>query len=353
MLDGLLGLFRGRAASAPPLRPPPPPPAVRLGLPARPDPEEMIAPIGASARRASPWPEEWRRQPEPVAVEPEPVVETPAIAEPEPSDPLADMTCIIRYVDAWDDESTRRITIKLVDRRPYAVMIEAFCHERNAMRTFRLDRVQDCWDWRTGEVIDLAELIDSVVPPLPPVERPRRDYRSRREPRQPATSITGPNDAVIDLKLTVPEGFRMPAPQDDRSEIQPRAAARVAMVERCGDGLRVLRFLALCDGEVHRFEEAAERGFARAMCEGAAVGLPRILCEEDFLERFSRRLRPTPESMLQAFGNMIARANPAEIKLLLEYANALIRLDGQVTKEEAHFAAELSRILRELPDIAP
>ena len=287
-------------------------------------------------------------------VEQGPVAEPPpAIAEPVPSDPLADMTCIIRYVDGWGDQSTRRITIALVERRAYAVLIEAYCHERRAARTFRLDRVQECWDSGTGEVIDLASLIDSVVPAPPPVERPRREPRRRREPRQPIASIPGPNDAVIDLRLTVPDGFRMPEPEDNRSEIQPRAAARVAMVERCGAGLRVLRFLALCDGEVHRFEEAAENSFARAMCEGEAVGLPAIVYDPDFLATFARRLRPTPESMLLAFGSMIARAHPPEIKLLLDSAHALIQIDGKLTEEEIHFAGELSRILRELPDDMP
>ena len=89
------------------------------------------------------------------------------------------------------------------------------------------------------------------------------------------------------------------------------------------------------------------------MCEGEQVGLPTIEYDYDFLMMFTRRLRPTPETMLAAFGVIIGRGRAAEVKRLLDGALMLIQIDGQLRHEEIHFAGELTRILKTLPREAP
>ena len=326
-LDRLRALFQRRAQLVHEL-PAPPYPRLRPPIVRLPDDETMV-----------------ETAPEAVATAPI-VAATRSDVITQSSSSLADLTCMISYVDAAGQESVRRISIKQIIRSYRSVLLVAYCHERAALRHFRLDRIDNCWDCTTGEVINIEELV-ALEPSAFQAEQPS----SPPPPMQLPTAETG--SAEIELTMNIPQGFRMPEPPDQRPELQPRTAARRAMVQRCGDGLRVLRFLALCDGKVHPLEEAAEATYARDMCEGEQVGLPTIEYDYDFLMMFTRRLRPTPETMLAAFGVIIGRGRAAEVKRLLDGALMLIQIDGQLRHEEIHFAGELTRILKTLPREAP
>lgn len=58
------------------------------------------------------------------------------------------------YVDAKDDESERRITVRHLSRQGRELYVGAYCHERQAPRLFRVDRMVTLIDLQTGEVID-------------------------------------------------------------------------------------------------------------------------------------------------------------------------------------------------------
>jgi TM2 domain-containing membrane protein YozV len=61
----------------------------------------------------------------------------------------------ISYIDVQGQPSQRRITIKSVyPTHDNDYMIEAFCHEKNAERTFKLSRIQQLTDVETGEIFD-------------------------------------------------------------------------------------------------------------------------------------------------------------------------------------------------------
>ncbi|MEN6541530.1 hypothetical protein [Parvibaculum sp.] len=62
-------------------------------------------------------------------------------------------TMMIEYVDAKHDASRRRVTVLGFDAGP-PVTMRARCHERNAFRCFRMDRITAIIDARTGEVFD-------------------------------------------------------------------------------------------------------------------------------------------------------------------------------------------------------
>jgi hypothetical protein len=71
------------------------------------------------------------------------------------ADDILGRALAIHYVDAKGDESYRRITIRRlhpVDSRQF--LIGAYCHEREAYRSFRSDRVIQVIDLLTGEVSD-------------------------------------------------------------------------------------------------------------------------------------------------------------------------------------------------------
>lgn len=70
------------------------------------------------------------------------------------AEPLA---LFITYVDAAGAPSRRRITVRQLLGKP-PVMLLAFCHERGAMRHFRLDRIEEAVDPETGEVHALDAL---------------------------------------------------------------------------------------------------------------------------------------------------------------------------------------------------
>lgn len=93
----------------------------------------------------------------------------------------ADLTCTITYVASDGEITTRRITIREVMERAGCVYLVAVCHERHAVRHFRLDGVRACWDSETGEVIDLPayiETLDPVAEPAPADTKPRKARRT-------------------------------------------------------------------------------------------------------------------------------------------------------------------------------
>jgi tellurite resistance protein len=60
----------------------------------------------------------------------------------------------IGYVDGEGNKTFRNIDVREVDNYLSGGMIYAFCKLRNAIRTFRIDRIQECVDMETGEIIE-------------------------------------------------------------------------------------------------------------------------------------------------------------------------------------------------------
>lgn len=92
---------------------------------------------------------------------PEPQVAAP-VALPEEDDPVErearslgyaeGQSFIIEYLDSAGRASTRRITVfEIVEGKAGMPCLMARCHERNAVRQFRVDRIRSCADFN-GEV---------------------------------------------------------------------------------------------------------------------------------------------------------------------------------------------------------
>jgi predicted DNA-binding transcriptional regulator YafY len=60
----------------------------------------------------------------------------------------------IDYANAKGFSSTRTITILGVNTSIKDFVVTAHCHERNAMRTFKLSRIVDIVDINTGEIFE-------------------------------------------------------------------------------------------------------------------------------------------------------------------------------------------------------
>ncbi len=68
------------------------------------------------------------------------------------------LSLFIRYRNAAGEQSQRRITVRHVTGNPPTNLL-AFCHERRAARSFRIDRISEIIDPETGEVIDTPALL--------------------------------------------------------------------------------------------------------------------------------------------------------------------------------------------------
>jgi hypothetical protein len=65
---------------------------------------------------------------------------------------VAGVGCIITYADCNGNLSVRRVTCRKLSERAAVLYLQGFCHERQALRTFRLDRMEEVACGATGEV---------------------------------------------------------------------------------------------------------------------------------------------------------------------------------------------------------
>lgn len=68
------------------------------------------------------------------------------------------------YIDSSGEVSRRRITVRYVSADGDTLYLGSFCHERQAFRSFRVDRIQELIALDTGEVIsDASAWINAVL----------------------------------------------------------------------------------------------------------------------------------------------------------------------------------------------
>lgn len=60
----------------------------------------------------------------------------------------------LNYIDSKGQTSDRTVDVREFGSTSYGAIIIGRCHERNATRTFRTDRIKHCVDEETGEIID-------------------------------------------------------------------------------------------------------------------------------------------------------------------------------------------------------
>ncbi|MCA3256288.1 WYL domain-containing protein [Bradyrhizobium sp.] len=223
-------------------------------------------------------------------VPPVPPGRTPAADGPEAETPdpwpgkIAGLGLYIEYEDAGGRRSERRITCRALAKRPAGQTLIAWCHERNAPREFRIDRIAEVVDLVTGELLDPAEVFGRYIANASHFDRP-------------------------DLDRIV----------------------------------RVLVFLARCDGRDHPSEWIAVEDAIAAYC--LRYDGDDELCSTTL--HMARRLAPTGLDFVAALRWFIRQPDgPKLARLVLDHSRKLIDADGVLRPEEIRWGVEVENVLQ-------
>lgn len=191
------------------------------------------------------------------------------------------------YRDVQGEVSQRRITCRKLSGYGAIELVHAFCHEREAARSFRVDRFEELIDLSTGEVLDPIEHFEALR-------------------RQGAL-------LMVDKALT-----------------------RLALI---------LVFMARCDGEYHPLErDALEHCFGRYMLRfgGDDADIERLLNRCDSLAPDWKDFLSSLEALSKLkSGSQIAR-------LVLEGASNIIDADGYHHEAEVEWGLHVGQYLKQL-----
>ncbi len=210
----------------------------------------------------------------------------------EGSNSLSGLSLVLEYENSKRERSQRIVTCRQFSIEAGKEYLKAYCHHREAIRTFRIDRIVEIFDPATGECLS-----------------PVQSFFARYQPDKIAAS-------GLSWGLSV-----------------GRRADLIAL-------LNALVFVARCDKEYHPAE--------RACLEKALTGFWlrfEILGDPDFDEilAYADRLAPDGEifwAAMQRFAEDLMLAN-----LFKRQAQMLIEADGIVLREEAYWLLEIGEFL--------
>lgn len=206
---------------------------------------------------------------------------------------------MIEYVDSAGRPSTRRITVFGIEvGRGGVPLLNARCHERNAQRQFRVDRIRCCIDY-SGEVHD-------------------------------------------DVAAFLVDSFGMDASLAQRRADADADARWRDMLDLVRDDAVVLAAMSQSDGLMHRSEVAAIVRHLVAIVERSGV-----LTDEADAERFVAhvgRLRPTRAAIARALDG-VARQDAGHVERLLRAAVSVLDADGRRHPAEMTLLDGISREL--------
>ena len=305
MFGWLKRLFSHTAETPPRIEPLYPP----AGLD-RPDTAEMVLPVQRVEVPAS--------DPEPVAPGPSRTADArPASAARQPfgasiDDDIYGLTFTIEYQAADGEVSRRRIMLRTISQRDDgATFLQALCFERNALRSFRLDRVIRVIDG-DGEVF----------------EDPRAFLRDELRVRLPE-GASAPAPRATPLRANDP----VPSPA-----IRPEEAPGTAQRRCARDGLRVLVALARSDGQLHPAEVVVVLDYIGETCRRFGIGCGDQ--DREALGAYLRRQRPGLD-VLEGCLDRLDAASAEEKALLLDFADRLIDADGERHEAEHRLVSEV------------
>lgn len=207
-------------------------------------------------------------------------------------DPADGQSFAIDYVDHAGNESHRRISVWAVQRNVEGVpILIARCHERQATRAFRVDRITAVTDFDGGRREPLSRFFFETF------------------------GFVWPADAII-LPAAEPADVRW-----DRIRTVLRRA-----------GVALLAALALADREMGAAEVEEIVFYCERAC--AQEGIDLTGAERERLAAQVGRLRPTAQSVDAALDTLMESGRDA-IAGLLRAGLRVIRADGALREEEA------------------
>lgn len=210
---------------------------------------------------------------------------------------------MIEYKDSNGDTTQRRVTMRCVEERGVHQYLYAHCHERNALRMFRLDRISYLIS-PDGEVENAAAWFETTL----------AGCEATEFTPSPRSHTTKPTKVEIStytaLKRHIAPGI-----------ILLTAAARSDGILHPREIDRILRFAEDCAFDLRDSGK-----------------LPGEIQSDDFdkLERTVRRLRPLKTDVEEAF-TIISQWPKERAKHLFDALTATARADGIVDEIEAEF----------------
>lgn len=207
---------------------------------------------------------------------------------------VSGLAVIIEYENAKGERATRLVTCRRLDVHADKKYLFAFCHSREAVRQFRIDRIREIFDHRTGESLN-------------PVE----DFFVRYSP-----------DGITNSPL----GFGLSV---------RRRADFMAL-------LNALVFIARCDKDYHPLERSTlENLLSRFWLRLELLNEP----DEAAVLATADRLAPDAETFWVALHRIAEQ--PALVRIMQETAREVIEADGVVAKEEFYWGTKLDQFFRE------
>lgn len=190
------------------------------------------------------------------------------------------------YEDSAGNRSERRVTCRSISGDGRPVYLMGYCHERQAPRSFRIDRIVELIDYRTGEVVEALRHFE-------------------------------------ELRM---HGL---LPMRDRN----LADLAVVMV-----------YMAKCDGEFHPLEvDAIEEGLSRYLLRagGTDAELEKVLSHLP-------ALAPDADDVVAAVSRILrAETSSSLSRLILDCSSSVMAADGIFHNEEAAWSSKLCAILQE------
>ena len=208
--------------------------------------------------------------------------------------PIAGVGCILTYQDTKGQVSVRRVTCRRLSHLKDVLYVQAYCHERQKMRTFRIDRIAETACGVTGEIFV-----------------PGSSFFDR-------FSVTDDGGAAVSFGLN------------------PRLAADLRAA------LNVLAFLAKADGRI----VPEERTVMHEFCQSFGVRYSREDFDFEGVCQHAQRLAPDAETFFVALGRLTRRDAPQGLRpIVCRFAGDLIEADGEQHPEEFYFGMKVQEAL--------
>jgi len=217
-------------------------------------------------------------------------------------DPAEGQSFAIDYEDHAGNFSHRRISVWAIQRNGEGIpILIAKCHERQATRAFRVDRIKAVTDLDGSTREPLSRFFFETF------------------------GFTWPADAIL-----VPEAEPAAARWDRARTIIARS------------GVVLLLALAAVDGERSAAEMEEIRYFCERACAGSGLDLSGA--ERERLAAHLARLRPTAESVDRALDTLLESA-PEAIAAVLKAGLRVVGADGVLKADEAELLDQFCQIL--------
>lgn len=207
---------------------------------------------------------------------------------------IAGVGCIITYEDCKGAVSIRRVTCRKLSSHSAVLYLQGFCHERGALRTFRVDRMVEVACGVTGEVFVPGSLFFNSF------------------------AVTRDGGAAV--------GFGL----------HPRLSADLRA------GLNVLAFLAKADGKV----VPEEREVLSRYCQSFALRYADGEFDYDGVCGYAAKLAPDAETFYVSIERLTRSGAPHGLKALTrQAAGQLIDADGLQHPKEFYYGVRLQEAL--------